>query len=315
MKKRNGKPEPTLARKFLVSALIIIVLLFVGALVAALLTGGGETGGNTAIIKVTGIITGDSDSSFFSGAGASSAEIVRELEKALDDDSIRAVILEINSPGGSAVASDEIAQAVKAVRQQNKTVVAWIREEGASGAYWVASSSDHIVANRMSITGSIGVISSYLQFDRFIESWNVSYNRLVAGDRKDIGDPFVNLTESNRLFYQAKLNRVHQFFIEEVARNRNMSVEKVTELADGQFFLGVEAKDAGLVDELGGKQEAIAYLETRGVKAETVEYTPEKSFLDRLLGIIGQQRAPSVSDFARQQAVDGASNAPVPMLR
>src|SRR5207244_3765966 len=110
-------------------------------------------------------------------------------------------------------------------------------------------------------------------FDRFITSWNVSYNRLVAGDRKDIGDPFVNLTDQNKAFLQAKLNRVHGFFIDEVARNRNMTKEKVTQLADGSFYLGVEAKDAGLVDELGGKQEAIKYIEKKsGITVEITEY-------------------------------------------
>jgi protease-4 len=317
MAKKNNDEQP-FARKIWVSIFIIIGLLVVGTLIAAILTSGSESSdANTAIIKITGPISTESGSSVFSSGGASSTEIVRELQQARDDDNIKAVILEINSPGGSAVASDEIAQAVKAVRAENKTVVAWIREEGASGAYWVASSSDHIIANRMSITGSIGVISSYMQFDRFLARYNVSYNRLVAGNRKDIGDPFVNLTEENRRFMEAKLDRIHGFFIAEVAQNRNMSYDDVAKLADGQFFLGVEAKEAGLVDELGGKKEALAYVERRiGGKAKTVEYAPEKTFFEQIFGVFGKQRAPSVQDLAAAGAADQLrDDVPVPMLR
>jgi protease IV len=304
----------SLARKFWISLLLIVGLLFLATILAAMLGSDGDIDANTAVIKITGPISGDSDNGIFAAGGASSTEIVRQLEKARDDDSIEAVILEINSPGGSAVASDEIAQAVKEVRAQNKTVVAWIRESGASGAYWIASSADYIVANRMSITGSIGVISSYLQFDRFIADWNVSYNRLVSGDNKDIGDPFVNLTNAQRAFLQSKLNRVHGFFIDEVARNRNMSREKVVKLADGSFFLGVEAKENGLVDALGGKNEAIAYIEQKeGIEVSITEYEPESSFLDILLGVFHVGPKQDITSVAKHQQLEEMS--PIPLLR
>jgi protease IV len=307
------KVEPSFARKFWISFLLIVGLLLIATVLAAVLGGEGDITANTAIIKITGPISGDTDGGIFAAGGASSTEIVRQLEKARDDASIKAVILEINSPGGSAVASDEIGQAVKEVRAQNKTVVAWIRESGASGAYWIATSSDYIVANRMSVTGSIGVISSYLQFDRFIADWNVSYNRLVAGDNKDIGDPFVNLSNSQRAFLQGKLNRVHGFFIDEVARNRNMSREKVARLADGSFYLGVEAKENGLIDALGGKNEAIAYIETKeGIAVVTTEYEPEKSFIDTLLGVFRVGPRQDVTAVATQRLEE---TVPVPLLR
>jgi protease-4 len=291
--------EPSFSRRLLVGMLIIVGLLFVGSLFALILSGGETTGADTAIITIGGPIMAEGDGSLWGDGTTSATELVDELQRARDDDNIRSVILMINSPGGSAVASDEIAQAVKDVRAQNKTVVAVIREEGASGAYWIASSTDHIIANRMSVTGSIGVISSYLQFDEFLDDWNVTYNRLTAGDQKDLGDPFTHLTPQGREFLQAKLDRVHVFFIEEVARNRNMSVEKVTLLADGRFYLGVEALDVGLVDQLGGKPEALAYLEARtGSEPVTVDYAPEYGFFDQLLGLFGMSRTPSVMDYA-----------------
>src|SRR3989338_2223036 len=153
-----------------------IMSLFVGVDVESL-------SGNVALIPIDGIILGSDDSEFLFESITSSLDAVELIEKADKNPNIKAIILEINSPGGSAVASEEIA---KAVQKTNKTTVAWIREVGASGAYWVASSSDYVIANRVSITGSIGVIASYLEFPGFLEKYNVTYRRLVSGKYKDI---------------------------------------------------------------------------------------------------------------------------------
>ena len=107
--------------------------------------------------------------------------------------------MEINSPGGSAVASDEIATAVKNAK---KPVISLIREVGASGGYWVASASDYIIANRMSITGSIGVISSYLEFSGLMEKYGVGYERLVAGENKDLLTPYKKLEADQKALVQ-----------------------------------------------------------------------------------------------------------------
>jgi len=305
MKKSSDTQAPSsFATRLLVSILLLVGLLIVSTVIAVIMAGNDAfADANTALIKVSGAIVSDADTGLLGEATVSSTEAVRELEQARDDSNIKAVILEINSPGGSPVASDEIAQAVKDVRAHNKTVVAWIREEGASGGYWVASACDHIVANRMSVTGSIGVYGSYLQFDRFLDDWNVTYNRLVSGERKDIGDPFVNLTDDKKEFLQRKLDKLHDFFIVEVARNRNMSEDDVRLLADGQIFLGVEAKEEGLVDELGGKPEAIAYVKRKiGDDVTIVEYEPERTLLEEIFGIVAPGRQPTLQDLAAQRA-------------
>ena len=136
--------------------------------------------GNVALIPIEGVITTDGGS-YFNEQTISSKNIVEFIEDADKNSQVEAIVLEINSPGGSAVASDEISIAVKKVK---KPVVAMIREVGASGGYWVASSADYIVAHRMAITGSIGVISSYLEFSGLMENHGVGYERLV--DRKSV---------------------------------------------------------------------------------------------------------------------------------
>ena len=196
-----------------------------------------ETGSsNVALIPVEGAIMGTSSGGYFDSGVASSESLVAQIESANEDEDIEAIVLYINSPGGSAVASDEIASAVLL---SEKPTVAVIREVGASGAYWIATASDHVIANRMSITGSIGVISSYLEFSELMEEYGVNYQRLVAGENKDIGTPFRTLAVSEEELLQGKLDLIHGYFIDAVAKNRGLSRMAVASVATGEFYLGV----------------------------------------------------------------------------
>ncbi|MBI2125677.1 signal peptide peptidase SppA [Candidatus Woesearchaeota archaeon] len=239
--------------------------------------------GNVALIPIEGAITGNGAQSF-GASSASSKDLVEFIEAAEDNPQVKVLLLEINSPGGSAVASDEVAAAVKKV---DKPVVALIREAGASGAYWIASASDHIIANRMSITGSIGVLSSYLEFSGLMEDYNVTYQRLVAGENKDMGTPFKKLSEQERTVLQSKLDTIHQYFIEEVAINRNLDISRVKVLATGEFYLGVEALNFGLVDALGDKDTAEDFIQQNYDLEEIdyIVYQHEAGFLEALAGV------------------------------
>ena len=243
--------------------------------------------GNVALIPIEGVITGSEDSEFIFESVTASPDTIELIEKADKNPSIKAIILEINSPGGSAVASEEIANAVK---KTNKTTVAWIREIGTSGAYWIASASDHIVANRVSVTGSIRLIASYLEFPGLLERYNITYQRLVAGKYKDIGSPYKEMTQEERELFQQSLDEIRDYFVGEVAKNRNMGKKEVDKMANGLFYLGSQAKELGLVDEIGGKDEVIGYIEKKeGIKAEIVEYKKEKSLFEVLSRIISRQ--------------------------
>lgn len=240
--------------------------------------------GNVALIPIEGAITGNGDEDFGT-ATVSSKDIVGFIEEAEENAQVKVLLLEINSPGGSAVASDEIASAVK---KSNKPVVALIREAGASGAYWIASATDHIIVNRMSITGSIGVISSYLEFSGLMKNYGVGYEQLIAGDNKDMGTPFKKLTDQERTILQRKLDKIHQFFVQEVAANRNLELFKVQALATGEFYLGEEALELGLVDELGDKDTAEEFMKKNyGLeRIDYIEYQPELGFFDLLSSVV-----------------------------
>lgn len=270
------KPILLTLAAFLVFIFVIIPL--------SLLVFDGKEIGNVALIPINGVILGDGGSTSFGMAVVSSQDIVSFIEEADADATLKAIILEINSPGGSAVASDEVAVAVK---KAEKPVIALIREVGASGAYWIASASDYVVANRMSITGSIGVISSYLEFSGLMEKYGVGYEQLTSGQYKDLGNPYQPLDNKQRAILQGKLDKIHEYFIEEVAQNRKLSEVAVRELATGEFYLGVEAKKLGLVDELGDKATVEAYLKEKHGLADVqyVHFETEAGLFDLLSGV------------------------------
>lgn len=239
--------------------------------------------GNVAVVPIEGLISTDGDNWM---PTVKSAGIVEQIEKADKNTEIKAILLEINSPGGTPVATDEIASAVKSA---NKTTVAVIRETGASGAYWIATAADKIFANRMSVTGSIGVQASRLEYYGLMADYNITYRQLISGRLKDAGTPLRQMTSEEKQLFQRLLDGLHEEFIATVAENRNLPKEKVREMATGFVYLGSEAKELGLVDELGGKKEALTYLEKElNITAEPVEYKESKGFFAELSGLTSE---------------------------
>ena len=248
----------------IIGAIVFVVIIF--------LAGNKNIGKNVAVIPIEGTITTTGGYNFMFQRTTSSSEIISFIDDAVKDKNIKAIIFEINSPGGSAVASSEIAEAIKEAKKE-KLTVALIREQGTSGAYWVASACDHIIAHPLSFTGSIGVIASYLEFSGLLEKYNITYEKLTSGEHKDIMSPYRELTEDERKAIMEKLDIIYEDFVQEVGHNRNMSEEKVRELADGMFYLGKEAKDLGLVDELGTEKDAEKYIEQKlGIKVKIKKY-------------------------------------------
>lgn len=258
--------------------------LFIGCV--SFLTSVDTKSGNVASIPIKGIILMDGTRTQFGESIASATEIIAFIDEANENEAVEAIILDINSPGGSAVASMELAEAV---RESEKPVIAVIREIGTSGAYWVASAADVIVARDLSVTGSIGVIASYIEYAGLMKRFNLTYRRLVAGERKDLGSPYRELLPDEELVLQKKLDYMHEVFIAHVAFNRNLSVEEVRELADGFIFLGAEAIDNGLIDVIGGYDDAIELLEeSLNITADISEYKHVPTFIEALSGLFSE---------------------------
>lgn len=286
--KRQQRSNP-----WLVLALIFAFVLGVGLMVTSCLSGtaqnsaGFSGGGNVAAISITGEILAQGSSSLLS-SGTYPDDVRDLIAQANGNPQIKAILIEINSPGGSPVASEEIAHAI---RNASKPTVALIRDEGTSGAYWAASAADVVVASPISITGSIGVLGSQLEFSGFMQKYGIGYEQLTAGKYKDIGTPFRNMTPEERTLVLQRLNLMQDYFVAQVAQNRNMSINRTRALATGIFYTGSQAKDLGLVDYLGGEDVAIAQIKklTGLSSVSLVPYAKKKSLWDALASAMSQQ--------------------------
>jgi len=262
----------------LISFLFSIVALFLIIGLFSLFIGDTETlTGNVALIPISGVIS-TSDGGVFDKTGTKSQTIVDWIDDAEEDDSIKAILFEINSPGGSPVATDEIASAIKLAE---KPTVALIRESGASGAFWAATAADTVFANRMSVTGSIGVKSSYLEIAGLLQDYNLTYRKLTAGKYKDMRSRYKELNPEEQKIIQDMLDNLHTEFITAVAENRDLEFDYVKKYSTGQVFLGKEAKELGFVDMLGGRKESIDFLESMlNITVELKKFKEKKGFGD-----------------------------------
>ncbi len=201
----------------------------------------------------------DSGDGLFSDTDLSASEsITWAINDANQDDKIKAILIEVDSGGGLPVAGEEVANAIKASK---KPTVAFIRQTGASAAYWAISSADKIFASANSDVGSIGVTSSYLAETDKNKKEGYEYISLSSGKYKDTGNPEKPITQDDKDIIMRDLKIVFQNFIKVVSENRNIPIEKVEALADGSTVLGSQAKIDGLVDEIGGRPEAENYIE------------------------------------------------------
>ncbi|OGZ68454.1 MAG: hypothetical protein A3D44_00735 [Candidatus Staskawiczbacteria bacterium RIFCSPHIGHO2_02_FULL_42_22] len=216
---------------------------------------------NVAVISIEGEIVSyiknpDSEEAM-SDDLVSAGYIVSQLNNARDDENIKAVILEIDSYGGSPVGSEEIMNAVKRL---NKPSIALIREGGVSGAYLIASVANRVFASEISDIGSIGVTASYLDYSQQDKKDGITYNQLSSGKFKDTGDPDKSLTAEEKELIMRDIKISHEFFVKKVAENRKLDIEKVKKLADGSTMLGMAAKENGLIDEIGGTGEVKTWI-------------------------------------------------------
>lgn len=192
--------------------------------------------------------------------------ILSMIEGAESDEEIKAIILEIDSYGGSAVAAEEVA---KALKRSKKPTIVFVRSAATSAAYWAASGADIIFASALSDVGSIGVTMSYLDNTQKNNKEGLTFNSLSTGKFKDYGSPDKPLTEEEKRLIMRDLEITHNIFIKAVSENRNLTIEKVKLLADGSSMPGEMALENGLIDRIGDYYDAQTYLnESIGEKAE-----------------------------------------------
>jgi len=258
----------------------------------------GVGGDKIAIINIEGAIVGGEGGFGIFGAESGADDIARQIKLAGEDSSIKAIILRINSPGGSAAASQELHTEVCKARENGKIVVASMSDIATSGGYYVACGADKIVANPGTITGSIGVIFSQLQYSELLERYGIRANVIKSGEYKDIGSPLRNMTVEERQILQEMIDDMYFQFVHAVVEGRQMNESEVLELADGRIFTGRQAKELGLVDELGNFQDAIDLAaELAGIegKPRVVGYE-RRSFFEQFFGVFARELGRGIAE-------------------
>lgn len=220
------------------------------------------------------------------GAIIDSQSTVEAIKKFRQDETIKAIVVRIDSPGGGVGPSQEIYREIERTLAHKK-VIASMGAVAASGGYYVASAATGIVANRGTITGSIGVIMNYTNFEEVLRKIGLYSVVIKSGEYKDIGSPVRPMAPAEKEYLEELTRKIHKQFISDIAQGRKMEVEKIGTIADGRIFTGEEAKNLGLVDRLGNLEDAILWAgELAGIEGEPELAYPEQKKLTMLRYLI-----------------------------
>jgi protease IV len=283
----DGKGSRTLLWIVIGGGAFFLFVLAVFALVYITLHSGQQTasfgssfGDKIAVVDLEGVIL-------------SPKSTVDQLKKYADDDSVKAIILHVNSPGGGVAASEEIYREVKRIRdEKKKRIVAAIESVGASGAYYVSSATNKIYADEGSIVGSIGVISEWVNYGDLLHWAKLKAIVMKAGEFKDTGNPTREMSPGEQQYLQSLIDNMHSQFIQAVAEGRKMKYQDVKVIADGKVWTGQQAASMKLIDQVADFQAAVKdTAKSVGISGEPTLVRPEKerkTVLDLLFGDISQ---------------------------
>ncbi len=267
-------------------AFFLFVLAVFSLVYLTLHAGGTEAGGFSGFGDRIGVVDLD-------GVILSPQPVVGQLKKFGDDSSIKAIIIHVNSPGGGVAASEEIYREVKRIRdEKKKRIVVSIETVGASGAFYVASASNKIYADKGSIVGSIGVIAQWVNYGDLLKWAKLKDVVIKTGEFKDTGNPARDLTPSEQAYMQSLIDNMFGQFIQAVADGRKMKFDDVKSIANGKVWTGEQALSMKLIDQVGDFESAVSdTAKSVGIKGEPTLVRPDrdrKTMLDLLTGDISQ---------------------------
>ncbi|MEY8445302.1 signal peptide peptidase SppA [Enterococcus ratti] len=227
-------------------------------------------------LSVEGTITDEGSTGFFATQGYDHEKFMEQLEAIKEDESVKGIFLEVNSPGGGVYESAEIANALNDIRQtRHLPMYVSMKNTAASGGYYISAQADKIYATKETVTGSIGVIMSSLNYAGLLKKLGIEDTTVKSGALKDIGSSTRAQTQEDQAVLQAYVDNAYNRFVKVVSAGRHKSVEEVKKIADGRIYDGEQAKEVGLVDELGYPEGALeAMRKEQGLEnAQLVEYT------------------------------------------
>lgn len=226
-----------------------------------------------AVIRIDGPITGGASGNTLldGGGGITSEELMRELREARRDPQARAILLRINSPGGSTGATQEIAEEMDKIRSAGKPIIVSMGDMCASAGYWLASKGNYIFASPATITGSIGVYMDYTNVEELMDKLGIKNDKIKSGAHKDILSMYRPMTAEERAMIQTMVDDIYNQFVQTVADGRKMDEAKVRAIADGRILTGKQAQDLGLVDAMGNYYDALNYAgNVAGIESDNI---------------------------------------------
>ncbi len=306
---RMPPPEPPKRDRLAVAVVLFIFgglfAVFFAFLVLAYTAVKGETprlssGPRIGVVPIEGIIGVDGRS------GVDSDDVLRLLKRYADDSDMKAVVVRIDSPGGAVAPSQEIYDELRRIGE-DKVVVCSMGNVAASGGLYIAMGCDRIVAEPGTLTGSIGVISQFVNVKGLADRFSVKMETVKSGRLKDAGNPFRDMTPEDRAYWQSLVDQVYRQFVAAVAESRDMAEDDVRKFADGRVLTGEQAQQLGLIDDLGNFHDAVDLAkEDAGLKGEPrLIYPPEERsrFFEDLFGDAARSVARAIRSELRDEAL------------
>ncbi len=260
----------TMKKVIFIGLLLIIALVMFSAIISRV-----PVGERVAVISIKGVIVNPMPT-------------VRKIERLRKDKSVKALVIRVDSPGGSVGASQEIYRAIERFKEEGKPVVVSMGNVAASGGYYVSAPADFIYANPGTITGSIGVIIQHIAYKDLMEKIGIKATSIKTGKFKDTLNPFRELSPDEKKYLKETIEEAYEQFLKAILKYRKDKIEeqKLREVADGRVLTGEKAKDLGLVDGLGGLEDAIQKAkEISGFPGAREFFVPEeKSIVQKVLG-------------------------------
>lgn len=253
-------------------------------------------GDAVGVIQLDGLISSSAQDSF-SSQGVTPSRVAELLEQATADPDIKAIVVHINSPGGGVVASNEI---YHMLLEFEKPVVAWMGEIAASGGYYIACGADYALAHPDTLTGSIGVISQFVNVEGLMDEIGVDVVVVTSGPYKDTGSAFREMTEEEKTLWKNITTETYEEFVAVVAQARNLPLEEVRTIADGRVYTGRQALELGMVDEVGRLDDAISKAaELGGIEGEprVIELRSMPTLFDLMRGFQARSQVPSFEEI------------------
>lgn len=244
-----------------------------------------------AVLKVEGTIADTGEGGRFQGPGYRHQEVLDQIADLKEDDSVKALLLAVDSPGGTGYHSQELYRALKDLKEsRDMPIYVSMGSMAASGGYMISMAGDKIYADNNTTTGSIGVIMSSLNVKDFMDEHGLKMEVYKSGDQKDMGSPFKEASDEEKKIFDGLIKESYDEFVRIVAEGRGMDEDQVRKLADGRVYSGKQAKDQGLVDEMGYQADALAALKKDQSleEAEVVDVTPQPSEMDSIFGLFSK---------------------------